>query len=198
MKKLLFALIAVSFLATSAYAVNISIEGNGADSHNSATIDQNSNQTIQQRNSATVTNDINSTANTGNNNVSGNSNGNSEIITGNATVKTNVINTLNSNNAEVTCNNCTTPTAKPTQTKPTPTSPSQPTATPTPGQGDGDGDRRNDGGDGGIGGANISVGGEVMGLSATGGESTQQFFTVVGTICIFLGSVLFNLKRRYV
>ena len=198
MKKILIAVLAASFLATSVYAVDISVSGNAAGSQNNVSIDQGSTQTVQQGNSGTVDNNINATANTGGNNVSGNSNGNNIIKTGDSTIKTTVTNQLNSNNAQVTCSNCATPTVQPTQAP-------QPTATPAP-SGDGGGNGGNGGNGSGNGGSSNSNGssngsnggiggGDVLGLSATSGESTQQFFTIAGTVCLILGSALFNLKR---
>lgn len=191
----------VSFLATTVYAVDTSIQGNAAGSQNSAIIEQKTKETIQQGNSATIDTTINATAKTGGNTVSGNTDGNNTIKTGDSTVTTKVTNVFGVNNTETECNNCAqTPTVKPTQG-------THPTATPTPGPssnggngGGGNGGGGNggngDGGSssGGIGGANIS-GGEVMGLSATGGESTQLFFTFAGTVCLILGSALFNIKK---
>jgi len=78
-------------------AITLSNEGNGADSDNTASLNQENNSELIQTNNAKIVNNIDLTANTGNNSTSRNTGGSNEIDTGNANVQFNLINFLNNN-----------------------------------------------------------------------------------------------------
>jgi hypothetical protein len=76
---------------------NVLIEGNGANSQNTTGVSQTSSQTVAQNNHIVLNNNLDLTANTGGNNASKNTGGNSEIMTGDATIIANVVNFVNNN-----------------------------------------------------------------------------------------------------
>lgn len=71
--------------------------GNGAESQNSATINQTNTNTTVQTNTALVTNTLDLSANTGKNSTSKNTNGDNSIETGDATIVANIVNFVNNN-----------------------------------------------------------------------------------------------------
>ncbi|TSC88183.1 MAG: Uncharacterized protein G01um101416_206 [Microgenomates group bacterium Gr01-1014_16] len=71
--------------------------GNGSGSTNDANVSQTTTNTTVQTNSATVQNDLKLTANTGGNSASYNTNGDSNIQTGDATIMANIVNFVNNN-----------------------------------------------------------------------------------------------------
>lgn len=84
-------------------STTIEITGNGAGSDNWTTVNQTTTNTVTQNNTANVTNKVNADANTGKNDANFNTGGDVVVSTGDATVKTNIQNALNSNTAEVDC-----------------------------------------------------------------------------------------------
>lgn len=86
-----------------AFADELVINGNGADSNSTINLVQKSNTTVVQNNTANVTNNVTANASTGSNDANQNTGGSVGIQTGNATVNTSVNNTLNSNWAKVQC-----------------------------------------------------------------------------------------------
>jgi uncharacterized membrane protein YgcG len=173
----------IFFVARIARADEFSISGNAAGSENSIKIESSSHTTVNQQNSMDVKNTVDASANTG-----GNTADNGSVKTGDANIFVKIKNFFNSNTADVKC--CTTPEPKPTQN---PTNP-----TPPAGGGDGGGGSSSgssDGGSsGGAGGGGSSSGGQVLGLSATSGESTNVFY-VLGSLCLAFGSVLLGTKK---
>lgn len=173
----------IFFVASCVQAEDLIISGNGAGSDNSININNSSQTTVNQQNSMDVNNKVDASANTG-----GNTADNGSVETGNANIFVKIKNFFNSNTAQVEC--CETPAPKPTQN---PTNP-----TPTAGVGDGGGGSSNGSGDGGSSGGSSnggsSSGGQVLGLSATSGESTNVFY-VLGSLCLAFGSVLLGTKK---
>src|SRR3989344_9149602 len=84
-------------------ATEILITGNGPDSKNEAKLELEQQTTVVQTNNADVYNEIYADAKTGGNEAEKNNAGDVSINTGDASVTTNVTNTLNSNVAEVEC-----------------------------------------------------------------------------------------------
>ena len=84
-------------------STTIEITGNGAGSDNWTTVNQTTTNTVTQNNTANVTNKVNADANTGKNDANFNTGGDVVVSTGDAKVKTNIQNALNSNHAEVDC-----------------------------------------------------------------------------------------------
>ncbi len=148
-------------------SAEIIINGNGAGSTNNVNYNQTTSSTISQQNNANVTNNVNSNADTGGNSVKGNTGGNANITTGDATVNTNICNSLNTNvvnGSGNVSNPCVSPTVKPGN-NPTPTSGST-----TPGSNQPGPNGAGQPGPGGSGGGS-SPAGSVQGLSTTGGEN---------------------------
>lgn len=169
-----------------AQAIDLNNSNNGAGSNNSVNVQQSQSTTVQQQNSADITNEFDVNQNTGGNSASGN-NGNATIETGDTSATFKVTNTFNMNNAEVGCcdQNGPTPTTKPVQPTPTP----KPGA---PGPGEAVGGASSPGSSGGSGG-----GGQVLGLPPTSGEwSVLDMVSMIGIICVALGSVLLRKNRR--
>ena len=71
--------------------------GNGANSSNSSVVNESTENLVDQSNNANVENILNLAATTGNNQVDRNTNGNSSITTGDASVTAQVLNVINSN-----------------------------------------------------------------------------------------------------
>ena len=91
-----------SILAPAAFAdTDIVISGNGADSTNKVTVDNDNSTSIKQTNTTNVTNVVETEANTGGNVVSGNTGGSSDITTGNVVTKVNITNGGSTNTANV-------------------------------------------------------------------------------------------------
>ena len=108
LKKQIFSVITagvmVANIATPAFAsTTIEISGNGAGSDNFSTVSQNTTTSVTQTNNANVTNTVNADAKTGGNDANFNTGGDVTIDTGDATVKADIKNSLNSNAAEVNC-----------------------------------------------------------------------------------------------
>jgi hypothetical protein len=107
-KKQIFSVLASGVMllnvATPALAsTTIEISGNGAGSENWATVGQSNTTTVSQSNTANVNNTVNADAKTGGNDANFNTGGQVGISTGDAAVKTNIQNNLNSNAASVDC-----------------------------------------------------------------------------------------------
>lgn len=94
------ALIASSF-ASSALAITIDVEGNGASSNSTLNVNQSSNTSVNQSNNATITNNVNASAGTGSNDANKNTGGDVQIKTGDATSNATVNNTANANWADI-------------------------------------------------------------------------------------------------
>ena len=90
-------------VVTPALATEIVIDGNGANSDNYVTVNNTNTTSVTQNNTANVTNTVKTDADTGDNKANYNTGGNVGIQTGDAEVKANVSNTLNSNQAQVNC-----------------------------------------------------------------------------------------------
>jgi hypothetical protein len=84
-------------------ATTIEISGNGSGSDNWTTVNQSTTTSVTQNNTANVTNTVDADAKTGGNDAGWNTGGDVVISTGNAEVKANIENVLNSNAAEVDC-----------------------------------------------------------------------------------------------
>ena len=82
---------------------NVVISGNGAGSDNWANVTQSNTTTVTQNNTANVTNNVDADAKTGDNDANFNTGGTVVVDTGKATVKADIVNTLNSNAAQVDC-----------------------------------------------------------------------------------------------
>jgi len=104
-------------VATSAMLLNVlapiahadtmlEISGNGANSENEVKVNNTSNTTVTQNNNAVVTNNVTSNSSTGGNKANDNIGGDVIVKTGDATSKTNIVNDLNKNVAEVDNCNC--------------------------------------------------------------------------------------------
>jgi hypothetical protein len=190
-------------LVTATHAETIKITGNGDSASTTIGVTQKNNDTVVQNNSASVTNTLNATANTGNNSAQNNQ-GNSSVTTGDSTTSIKIINSINNNNASITC--CTTPTQTP---KPTPTTkpitptpdpatptpdPGNPTATPVPSNSS----SSNGSTAAGIGGADIATqkNGDVLALAATDGEYDVLRYALqsAGFLCTALGTIILTKK----
>ena len=77
--------------------INVTNEGNGADSTNIGIVTADVTNTTNQTNTANITNNIDLSANTGGNSASRNTGGNSSITTGDAKIMLNLINFVNNN-----------------------------------------------------------------------------------------------------
>ncbi len=84
-------------VATDEHGNIIATTGNSANSINTTTIDNESNQTTTQTNTAVVKNTLNLSANTGTNQANNNTGGNSSIVTGDANIIANMVNFVNNN-----------------------------------------------------------------------------------------------------
>ncbi len=160
-------LIILVVFAAGAYAETFEISENASDSNNSIQFNQNNSTNLNQSNSADVNNSVNINSNTGGNSLNGNV-GDGSITTGDINNNVNINNQLNNNSANVGCNNCPTPTKKPS-VSPTPTPPGGITPTTPPGVG-GNGGNGGGGGNGNGGGGSSDPG--VLGLAATSGENS--------------------------
>lgn len=78
-------------------AVTASNNGNGANSTNQANAGTTTNNTTNQTNNAVINNQLDLSANTGGNSTSFNTDGNSNIKTGDATIVANIVNFVNNN-----------------------------------------------------------------------------------------------------
>lgn len=77
--------------------ITVTNQGNGADSQNTAEVNQTTNTSTVQNNIASIINNLNLFANTGNNSASKNTGGDSTIKTGDANVVANLVNFVNNN-----------------------------------------------------------------------------------------------------
>lgn len=190
-------------LVTATHAETIKITGNGDAVSTTIAVTKKNTDTVVQQNSASVTNTIDANANTGNNKAQNNQ-GNSSVTTGDSTTSIKIINSINTNNASITC--CTTPTQTP---KPSPTTkpitptpdpatptpdPGNPTATPLPNNSS----SSNGSSVGGIGGADITTqkNGEVLALAATDGEYDMLRYALqsAGFLCTAIGTIILTKK----
>src|SRR3989304_6960349 len=160
----LLSIVSLVAILNVARAIDVSIEGNGAGSNNSANVNQNNQTNVNQNNSANVSNNVDANCNTGGNSASGNTGSGTGINTGNCSAVVNLTNQLNTNITRITCPTCAIPT---------------PGASPSPKPNGGAG---GPGGDGG-GGSSSSGGGASAGqpgvLAATG-TSTNLLFALLG------------------
>jgi hypothetical protein len=106
MKKSILSVVATGALllnlATPALAAStITISGNGSDSSNAVNTTTSNTTTVTQHNTATVANTVTASGNTGNNNANENTGGSTAVMTGGATTKVSIDNTLNKNVASV-------------------------------------------------------------------------------------------------
>ena len=97
-----FLLLLNGFVKTT-YALDIVKEGNGESSVNEVVVNDTQNVTITQENNAQVQNEINVDANTGGNEVSGTTQADVQITTGNVETDITVENSLNSSSANLDC-----------------------------------------------------------------------------------------------
>lgn len=85
-------------------AEEITVTGNGEGSSNTVNISSSQQTQVEQQNTAEVTNNVEVAANTGNNEASDNTNGETNITTGDVDVETTIINAgINQNYAETSC-----------------------------------------------------------------------------------------------
>jgi len=84
-------------------STTIQISGNAVDTNNSANVDVDQSTYVTQSNYANVSNVVYANADTGDNDANGNTGGDVEVTTGNATANVSASNTVNSNLADVGC-----------------------------------------------------------------------------------------------
>lgn len=92
--------------AVSAAETTIEIMGNGAGSDNDVTVDTIHTNTVVQTNVSDVDNDVTVDANTGRNDANRNTGGDVEIDTGDVEANVEIVNSLNSNSADVASCDC--------------------------------------------------------------------------------------------
>jgi len=80
---------------------NVTVSGNGANSNNTVTLGSTNANTVKQDNDASVTNNVDNNAKTGYNDANGNTGGNVQVTTGNATANSTVRTVANSNAASI-------------------------------------------------------------------------------------------------
>jgi hypothetical protein len=97
------AILATALFAGSAYAGELEISGNGADSTNKIEVTNTSNCTVIQASETNVWAGVSASASTGGNTASGNTGGNTSISTGDATATASVTVTGGSNTATNPC-----------------------------------------------------------------------------------------------
>lgn len=93
----------VLLAASPAFALEVSVSGNGADSTNNIAVSASQTTSILQTNTADITNNVNADANTGNNSANDNTGGDTSINTGNAATAVNLNNSANSNTLDIGC-----------------------------------------------------------------------------------------------
>lgn len=102
MKQIFVALVAIALtVAPVASAETIANTGNGVDSNNVATINNNNSTSVSQSNVATINNSIAVSSNTGDNSASRNTGGDVKVNTGDSGVKVGIENFANQNSAKV-------------------------------------------------------------------------------------------------
>jgi hypothetical protein len=84
-------------LTTNEFGEVVATSGNGANSQNTTNISNTNSNTTVQTNTANIDNTLNLSANTGGNSASKNTNGDSNIVTGDATIIANMVNFVNNN-----------------------------------------------------------------------------------------------------
>jgi len=186
-------LVAFVLLVHAAWAIELDISGNAADSQNTIQVQQGGSTTVDQSNQMNVTNDVDAQANTGGNSIG---DGGGSVTTGDSSIIVKIKNLFNINQAETEC--CPTPTPHYDPGKPTPTplpgSPPTGGGPPAGGAGDGGG---NGGGGGGNGGGGVG-GGEVLGLAATAGDGmAETIIQLLGLVCLGIGSALVGPKKLF-
>ncbi|KKP56263.1 MAG: hypothetical protein UR48_C0037G0001, partial [Microgenomates group bacterium GW2011_GWD1_33_9] len=85
------------FLVDENGGVTVANAGNGTDSTNTAVYNETNNNELTQVNNAKIVNNVNLEANSGGNSASKNTNGNSSIVTGDASIIANIVNFVNNN-----------------------------------------------------------------------------------------------------
>jgi hypothetical protein len=189
--RILVIVVAFVFLVRTAWAIELEISGNAADSQNTIQIQQGGSTNVNQSNQMDVTNNVDAQANTGGNTVGGGG----SVTTGDASVFVKIKNFFNINRAETEC--CPEPSDAPFDPgKPTPTPDpgSPPTGGGPPAGGAGGG---NGGGGGGNGGGGVG-GGEVLGLAGTAGDGiTETAIQLLGLVCLGIGSALVGPKKLF-
>src|SRR4030042_5773004 len=98
--------ISLFVILKTSYALNVSIEGNGAGSSNQVNFNQTDQINVNQNNSANVSNNVDVNCNTGGNSASGNTGSGTGVNTGNCAANVNISNKLNTNQPEITCPGC--------------------------------------------------------------------------------------------
>jgi Flp pilus assembly protein TadG len=194
MRKLFLILTGIAlFTLTTANAVELEIQQNGESSSNSISVQKENTTTIHQGGSIKIDNTIDAKASTGNNTVSGNTQGNTTIKTGDATVDINVNTKGNSNSVHPATKTKHTPTITPLATitpthTPSSGSSNQPNSSHSP-PSSGTSGSNNEGA--GIG------GGEVKGLAATNSiDKLSLLSSVAGFICLVIGSALVSRRGQ--
>ena len=160
----LLSIVSLVAILNVARAIDVSIEGNGAGSNNSANVNQNNQTNVNQNNSANVSNNVDANCNTGGNSASGNTGAGTGVTTGNCEAAVNITNQLNTNITRITCPTCATPT---------------PGASPSPKPNGGAGGPGGNGG-GGAAGGGASAGAGQPGVLAATGTSTNLLFALLG------------------
>ena len=177
------------FIASTRYIANaqsVIIEDNAAGSQNSVEVNVQDQTNTNQQNSAEVGNDVDVNCDTGNNSTNQNTGSGASTNTGDCQTSVTVTNQLNSNQAQVSCPGCPSPTPLPGQSPP----PTQPPAGGANGGGNGNGD----GGDG----DNGAEGGvEAPEVLAAAGTSVNLVTSLAGLILILSGLHLFVRNLRY-
>ncbi len=84
-------------------ATTVQITGNGVGSVNDASVNYSTETTVNQNNDADIDNDVDVDASTGNNNAKYNTGGEVGVLTGNADVNVGIVNSVNTNVADVEC-----------------------------------------------------------------------------------------------
>jgi hypothetical protein len=106
MKKLIFSILSLTIFANPlfAYAEEISVSGNSAESSSNVNISVDQSSSANQSNEANISNNIEANSNTGNNEASQNNGGEVNIQTGDSEVSSTIINHgINQNYAETGC-----------------------------------------------------------------------------------------------
>jgi hypothetical protein len=99
--------ILLNVLAPVAFATDITVSGNGAQSESAVKVTTQNTNVVNQNNTANVQNNISSKSSTGGNNANNNTNGDVTVKTGAAKSDTTVVNNLNTNSATVSnCGTC--------------------------------------------------------------------------------------------
>ena len=91
----LSALFVVGYSSQARADIQIEISGNGADSQNTVTVQNDQTTTVTQTNDASVNNQVDQSTTTGNNASSANTSDTTQVTTGDSTTNTSVSNSVN-------------------------------------------------------------------------------------------------------